>query len=374
MYDFKVALIDPVGGHADNYYNYGLSIGLANNNVEVFYSTSNSTQEIKHDGVHTLYYFTDIWTQKNKALKLKRYIQGFRKTIKFARKNDIKVVHLMVFHFDWLFVFSVLYSKMRGFKVITTLHDVTSFTGSRIPLAVEKKVLNSMDQVVVHNNYSYSVINGIHAAGHYHVIHHGNYMQFIKKVEPQNIRQTLQLLFFGQIRKVKGLDVLVNALPILKKKGVDVKLTIAGRVWKDDNIATYEEIIARDGTGDMVEMNIGYIPNDKVWDYFNNTNIVVLPYREIYQSGVLLMAMSYGRAVLTSNIRAFADVINDKENGLLFESDNSESLAEKIEYIYNNKETLRQLEERSTEFVKTEYDWDVSAKKIKQVYQQALLG
>jgi len=368
MPDFKIALIDPVGGHADNYYNYGLSIGLAKNDVEVFYATSNSTQEIKHDGVHTLYFFGDIWKQKNKVLKLQKYTSGLLKTIKFARKNNIKILHFMVFHFDWLFLFSILYSKMLGFKIVATLHDVTSFTGSRIPLSFEKKVLDSIDQIVVHNNYSLKVINSIHASDHYHVIHHGNYIQFIKKVEPQNIQPVLRLLFFGQIRKVKGLDVLVGALPILKAKGIKVKLVIAGRVWKDDDIANYDQMITQYDIADMVEKHIGYIPNDEVWNYFNDANLVVLPYREIYQSGVLLMAMSYGRAVLTSDIPAFADVIADKENGLIFMNDNSQSLAEKIEYISAHKDTLIALEKNANAFVRTEYDWTVSAKKVKDVY------
>jgi len=210
------------------------------------------------------------------------------------------------------------------------------------------------------------------ASDHYHVIHHGNYIQFIKKVEPQNLQPVLRLLFFGQIKRVKGLDILLGALAILKTKGVKVKLVIAGRVWKDDDFGNYEAMMEQHGITDMVEPHIGYIPNDEIWNYFNDANLIVLPYREIYQSGVLLMSMSHGRAVLTSDIPAFSDVIDDKKNGLTFKNDNSESLAEKIEFIAANKELLNDIEKKAYEYVKTEYDWAVSAKKVKDVYLSLL--
>lgn len=371
MSDFKIALICPVGGQADNFYNYGLSFGLAKNAVEVFYCTSNSTEKIDHQNVHTLFFFSDIWKQKTKIRKMKKYLAGINKTLKFSKKNGIKVLHFMVFNIDWMLYVTIAISKILGFKVVTTIHDVKSFAGQRMPTLFEKKLLRKIDEAIVHNVYSMQELQKLFKSDHYHAIAHGNYIDFIKKVDDQPKHHCLQLLFFGQIKKVKGLDILLNALGVLKEKGLNLKLIIAGRVWKDD-FGNYEQIIEKYNLGGMVEKHLEFIPNDKMWDYFNNANLVILPYREIYQSGVLLMALSFGRAVLTSDIPAFSNAITDKKNGFLFKDDDPESLANRIEYIYNNKHLLNEVEDEGYKYVKTENDWADSAMKIKNIYKSLL--
>jgi D-inositol-3-phosphate glycosyltransferase len=372
MPEFKIAIIDPVGGHADNYYNYGLAIGLAKADLEVYYFTSVATQKIEYNGVNTVFSFSNIWAKKNKVFKLWKYVIGLLKVFAFSKRKKIKTLHYMIFNVDWLFYFSVKLSKLFGFKVVATLHDVTSFTGDRLPASTEKNLINSIDEIIIHNEHSYNVINEIYPSDHYHVIEHGSYIPFIKKIEPQQLNdQEFRLLFFGQIKTVKGLDILLKALSILKVKGVKVKLTIAGRPWKV-GFDEYQKMIDDYGINDMLDLHIKYIPNESVWDYFNSTNLVVLPYREIFQSGVLLMAMSYGRAVLTSDIPAFLGLVKDRKYGFTFKSESSEALATKLEEVINSKNTLPEIEENAYQYVDTAYDWNVSGLKTKAVYQKTL--
>lgn len=372
MPDFKIALVDPVGGHADNYYNYGLAGSLAKRDVDVYYFTSLSTKKIEYQGVTTVFSFSNIWFRKSKIHKLWKYTLGLFSMLAFCKRRNIKVLHYMIFSVDWLFYFSVLISKMLGFKVIATLHDVTSFAGDRLPASFEKKLINSIDEIIIHNQHSFNVINEIYPSDHYHVVAHGSYIPFIKKVEPQSVTgDVFKLLFFGQIKKVKGLDVLLDALGILKSKGVKVKLIIAGRPWKV-GFDEYQQMIDKNNIADMVDLHIKYIPDDKVWDYFNEANLVVLPYREIFQSGVLLMGMSYGRAVLTSNIPAFLGLVKDGVYGFTFESENSAAMADRIAYIVHNRDSLPLIEDSAYRHVDTEYDWNVSAQKTKAVYLKML--
>ena len=128
---------------------------------------------------------------------------------------------------------------------------------------------------------------------------------------------------------MKGLDILLKAMAKVISTNPNVSLQIAGKVWHDD-LLQYQQLIEELGLTEFVKTNFSFIPNEEVDGYFQRADIVVLPYRRIYQSGVLLLAMSYGRAVLASNLPPFAEVVEDGKTGYLFQSEDSDSLAEVI--------------------------------------------
>ena len=100
------------------------------------------------------------------------------------------------------------------------------------------------------------------------------------------------ILFFGQIKKVKGIDVLIEALSKVIKNHPEAYCVIAGKVWKDD-FSAYQNRIDELGINDNIRTDIKFIPDDYIKCYFNAADIVALPYRQIYQSGVVLLAAAY---------------------------------------------------------------------------------
>ena len=89
---------------------------------------------------------------------------------------------------------------------------------------------------------------------------------------------------------------------------------------------------------------------------------MVLPYQEIYQSGVLLMAMSYGVPSLVSDISPFKEIISDQSNGFLFESNNLTDLSQKINSIISDDNTLELVANQSVETMKNKHNWVKIAK------------
>ena len=81
------------------------------------------------------------------------------------------------------------------------------------------------------------------------------------------------------------------------------------------------------GLHENVRLDIRYIPDEQVSNYYCAADFVVLPYKKIFQSGVLLMAMSYGTPVITSNIPGMTEIVTDGINGLTFQSEDVASLA-----------------------------------------------
>ena len=85
---------------------------------------------------------------------------------------------------------------------------------------------------------------------------------------------------------------------------------------------------------------------------------MILPYDTIFQSGVLLMSMSYGIAVIASDIKPFTEIIEPTQNGLLFERGNSTDLAQKINLMMSNKSIRERCSKQSVECMKQLFSWD----------------
>jgi len=90
---------------------------------------------------------------------------------------------------------------------------------------------------------------------------------------------------------------------------------------------------------------------------FFAADVNVLPYRVIYQSGVLLMAMSHGLPVIASDLPANKEIITHGKSGLLFCSEDAEDLAEKVECFFQGVETQEKLATSALETIKNDYAW-----------------
>lgn len=134
------------------------------------------------------------------------------------------------------------------------------------------------------------------------------------------------LLFFGLIRPVKGLDDLVDAFNSLEPHEIDSYwLTIVGEVWED-----CEHIIERakgSRYGDRISVVSRYVSDSEVDEYFGGADVVVLPYRQSSQSGVLHVAMGYGLPVVATRVGGLQETVEGYEGGDLVEANAPGSLA-----------------------------------------------
>ena len=370
MYDNKIAIIEPVGGHGGmDFYNYGLALGLAKNKWNVHIFTSGETSERIYENVSTHKTFKKVWSRKNKAIKLLYFLIEHLISYRKAKRKGISILHFHFFELDLKNYLALKLAKRFKFKLVVTIHDVSSFQG--VPASnFSVKIAAMADKIIVHNTVSAKEVIELGLTNEPVIIPHGNYLPFIESVKgkDKNESSPLNILFFGQIKEVKGLEILLNALGEVKADSTFVKLTIAGKIWKD-NPKKYEQLIQRLGIDNMVECHYNYIPNEEVGSYFKNTDLVVLPYKKIYQSGVLLLSMSYGRPVLVSDLEAFTEIIEDNENGFIFKQNSAEDLARKLEYICNNKEQLDLVASNANQLLVDKFDWiKIGVQTIEKVY------
>jgi D-inositol-3-phosphate glycosyltransferase len=369
MIKLSVAIIEPVGGHGGmDYYDYGLAMGLGINDVDVVLYTSDNTKVRQYLNVETLLFFKKMWKQ-NFLIKVLKYLAGHYFSIQDIKKRGVKIIHLHFFTFRSIDLLILWYSRLNNLKIAATIHDINSFD-KKANSFIERSCVNYIDGLIVHNQSSLNVLNDkLDVSVPKIIIPHGNYLPFIDEVSDLKTEKSekFTLLFFGQIKKIKGLDVLLHALKFVKERGCQVELIIAGKAWKSD-LNYYINLIKDLNLEDVVTTDFRYIPDEEVAGFYTKADLVVLPYRQIYQSGVLLLTLSYGKPVLCSDLEPFKEIIIDNSTGFLFESGNPRDLAEKIENIILDKNCLSKVASATNLMIRDKFDWIKIGSLTKEFY------
>lgn len=376
----RVSMIEPVGGHGGmDYYDFGLCEGLAAAGVEVVLHTCDETAVPACARFAVRHTYPGIFGQMPAWVRGLRFVRGSFRAIASAVLERRKVVHLHFFHVGVLPLMNVLIARWMGRKVVITAHDVESFVASLEVPRMSRTAYRLAHRVIAHNRISSDELQARLdvPATRIAVIPHGNYLHALRPMPTVEIaREKLGipahakvLLFFGQIKEVKGLDLLLNAMPLVLQRHPDAVLLIAGKPWKTD-FAAYQSMIDGLGINHACITKVRFIPDEEVPLYYGAADLVVLPYRRIYQSGVVLMAMSYSKAVLVSDIPGMTEIVSDGENGFVFQNGHVAELAMKLNSALGNHSLCEHVALNGFGFVRDHHDWAKIGNMTASVYQQ----
>ena len=157
------------------------------------------------------------------------------------------------------------------------------------------------------------------------------------------------ILFFGFIRKYKGLDLLLEAMNKASIKEANIKLLIAGEFY--DNKEEYELIIAKYNLANSLYLRTQFIDNSEVKYYLSASDFVIQPYKNATQSGVTPLAYHFEKPMLVTNVGGLANLVPHMEVGIVTEP-NADSIAAGILKLYELGEThfLKHLCEEKKKF------------------------
>jgi glycosyltransferase involved in cell wall biosynthesis len=132
---------------------------------------------------------------------------------------------------------------------------------------------------------------------------------------------TQLVLFFGFIRRYKGLDLLLRAMAALTANHASpkLKLLVAGEYYEDEN--NYQQLIDELGIRDRVLLHSHFISDPEVKNYFCAADLVVQPYRNATQSGVTPLAYHFEKPMVVTNVGALPDYVADGITGIVTEPD-----------------------------------------------------
>ncbi|MEX0602423.1 MAG: glycosyltransferase, partial [Bacteroidota bacterium] len=199
-------------------------------------------------------------------------------------------------------------------------------------------------------------------------VHHPVYELFGTGMSKPEARRRLELpegplaLFFGYIRRYKGLDVLLRALPRIRSE-IDLRVVIAGEFYEDSE--PYLRAIADLGLTEAVHIRSDYVPNDQVALYFSACDVVILPYRSATQSGIVQIAYQFDVPVITTAVGGLPEVVEDGKTGFVVAPSDDRSLAEAVIRFYRDH---REEEFRTAiRAVKSKFSWEALVEAIEEL-------
>ncbi|WP_407282005.1 glycosyltransferase family 4 protein [Methanolobus sp. WCC1] len=280
---------------------------------------------------------------------------------KYIQQLKPDIVHLTVIH---PFILPILYSLKTNFMFVSTIHDVAlhSDQDNLFLNMTTSFIAKASNLIFVHGEKLKSELSATGIPEEkISVVPHGDY-SFFGTINQKNIpEETNNILFFGRILKYKGIDYLIEAEPILSSKISDFKITVAG----NGDFSQYEKRIDDYKHFEVINE---YIPDEKVAELFQRASVVVLPYIEGSQSGIVPIAYSFKKPVIVTDVGCISDVVVDGVTGFVIPPKDSESLALAIFKILSDDNLKAEMSENAYEFMKGKMSWDEVAKKTISEY------
>ena len=300
--------------------------------------------------------------QKNK-LKSKRIIHAYNffKWKSVAKKINFIQPKIVVFRY-WtpLICPCWYYIKSKLDKSIKTVGLIDNWEHHE-PKIWDKKLNtyfgNSMDMIVtfskavgkqINKTIKKRILMGFHPIPSEKKFKHSESKQY-------NKNETDFVLFFGLIRKYKGLDTLINSM----KYNHNFKLLIVGEFY--DNKNKYLNLIERLNLKKRVDIVDRFVGNEEIRNYFIKSKAVILPYKTASQSGVISLCYLFEKPIVVSNLDGLTSYIKNDNSGIVF-NNTSKDLANAIDIVLDKKNNY--FYSRNIKKSKNKYSWEKFADEV----------
>jgi D-inositol-3-phosphate glycosyltransferase len=242
------------------------------------------------------------------------------------------IVHIHVFRFNWRELCLALAGRVCGSKIVATVHDVQPFGQRALFRGV---LLRFTHRCIVHNTYSKEQLIKVGAKSEsISIVPHGDYLSlFASAPSTLSAREALGLphsgfigLFFGNPKREKGLDVLLDAARLVTRH---VTIVVAGKGAQSQVDAIISGMRPCPTDCSTVVVRDGLVSDDEAVLFYRAASMVILPYRESFASGVAIMARSASRRAIASDLPALRDALGD--DAMYFPSGDIQGLAQCID-------------------------------------------
>lgn len=148
-------------------------------------------------------------------------------------------------------------------------------------------------------------------------------------------------LFFGFVRPYKGLEQLIHAVALAARQAPDLRLVVAGEFWLSAEEFTRQA--ERLGIADRVQLHDAYVPNEAIGSYFGAADVVVLPYLQATQSGVVTLAAQFGLPVVATRVGGLPEAVIDGGTGLIVPPGDPVALSRALVRVLSDDELAARL-------------------------------
>ncbi|MFC4542236.1 glycosyltransferase family 4 protein [Halosolutus amylolyticus] len=277
-----------------------------------------------------------------------------------------------------VFCTGLLVARLLGVRIVWTAHNLVeherrypSFERFCKGLLVE----HLFDRVFVHWQEARSELReefGLAEDGEPFVtVTHGHYIHnYENEVDEETARSrfgippdAFVLLFFGGIRSYKGVPELIDAFEALDRD--DVHLLIAGNTFETD---LHEQIEDMASANPRIHCTLEFVPDENVQWYMNAADAVVFPFEDIFTSGSVILAMSFGKAVVAPRSEYLDESVGN-HGGILYDGDDPDGLDAALKEIVDRE--VDSMGRRNYELV-SRHEWETVAAETVAAYREVL--
>ena len=314
---------------------------------------------------------------RGKAAGLPLYVKGLL-SLRTELGRGYDAVHVQSFK-DARWEIPLYLNCRKRFGILAhTVHNLLPHEASASDRELYTRFYRQCDLLIVHNEWCRQELcrTFFLQEKKIRVLPHGAYNLVSRAPGKQAEDGRTHFLQFGLIRRYKGVDILLHALALLSPEDRKrLRVTVAGNQFAGLDTTDYPALARELGVEDCVEFRFGHIQDEDLPELFGAADACLFPYREIYGSGALLMAYTYGRPVIASDIPVFREETDEGKTGLLFAGGDPQDLARKL------LEAMNWTEEEKTErrllieaLVRDKYSWARSAKGLYEAYRGLMPG
>ena len=275
--------------------------------------------------------------------------------------------------------------RLLRVKVLITAHNVLPHEVRRGERRLYRWYYRAAAAVVVHSRSNRAELLALEPnlnPARVVVIPHGNYAAFGDlELERDEARRRLALpamariaLFLGMIRPYKGLDLLLQTVPAVRRAVPASVFVVAGQAGPAEQDDLQRRCAGMALSAADLVMRFGYLDLAEMVAYVNAADLVVLPYHAIAQSGVLLLAMSMGRPVVATRVGSFPETIDDGRTGWLVAAGDQVGLAARLADVLAHPTRLADAGLQARAVAATQYAWGPIARRTADLYRQLLTG
>lgn len=398
----RIYVVEPLGKGGLLHYSYQLCRGLkrVGADVTLITATTHELESLEHE--FPVLKFLKLWDPRtakssNPLLrKLQRawrgviYIWEWLRLVRFLKRERPDVVLLGEIRFGFEYYFLRMLAR-QGIHLADIVHDVRPYSSNRQSTAIlvedeqaqarYNRIYQLFSALFVHDKSNHDLFISLYdiPIERVHQIVHATselMLEVPQQYTAQELRAYLHIpegqsivLFFGTLTRYKGIEDLVTAFPQVVSS-LPAHLVIAGFPAKDIDLDSLKQRAVSLNIADHITWYPHYIPNEWVATLMELSDVVVLPYRAITQSGILQITYACGKPIVATRVGGLPDVIHEGETGFLAEPRDPSSLAEAIIRALQDPEKTRQMGENARRIAETQYTWVSVANRIKTILEQ----
>ena len=379
----RVFNLEPIGGRGPMYlFDVAFFGALARHNLDLVWVTCDETEGDPR-GYELWTPWQGIYGDAPAWRRGLRYARGLWAVLRRARRaarHSRVVLHQQFVQVPFLDLLFVLAARRCGIPCVLDPHDVRPYADVSHGAALLPVLYRQYDALIVHSRVGRDELatllpRSVPSITMIPLGHLNDAYATDAALDRTEARKRLGLrdtdsviLFLGQIKREKGLEYLLRALPAVAAQLPAVRLIVAGRPYHDD-VAFYEHLIDSLGISAHVQKRWEYVPNDELGRYYRAADVVALPYTRVYQSGVVLTAYAFQRPVVASAVGGLTEQVADGETGWLVPPADPAALAEALAAALRDRHRADAMGARGHQWAAEMFDWDVIARETVSVYE-----